>query len=64
MGRGAFDFLEEHNVMGQPAKSQPATCPQCGTDVEQQPGAGRVKRFCTPEHGRSWRRSMRHAGWL
>ncbi|MFD8263748.1 hypothetical protein ACFV19_33780 [Streptomyces griseoluteus] len=51
-------------MLGQPAKSQPVQCPQCGADVEQKPGAGRVKQFCTPEHGRSWRTRMRVAGWL
>lgn len=46
------------------AKQQPTTCPQCGCDVEQTPGGGRVRRYCRPEHGRLWRRRMRHAGWL
>jgi hypothetical protein len=51
-------------MLGQSAKNQNVTCPQCGTDVEQKPGAGRVKLYCSVEHGRAWRRRMRHAGWL
>ncbi|MER6343753.1 hypothetical protein ACWC10_00345 [Streptomyces sp. NPDC001595] len=52
-----FDFTKG-------AKSQSVTCPQCGADVEQKPGAGRVRQYCTPGHGKAWRRRMRHAGWL
>ncbi|MFE9828495.1 hypothetical protein ACFYPK_07495 [Streptomyces halstedii] len=47
-----------------PAKNQPVTCPQCGSDVPQSPGRGRIKQFCNPSHGRSWRTRMRSAGWL
>jgi cytochrome P450 len=46
-----------------PVKSQTVTCP-FGVAIEQKPGAGRIKRFCNPEHGRSWRRRMRLAGCL
>ncbi|MEU3297330.1 hypothetical protein ABZ722_33980 [Streptomyces longwoodensis] len=51
-------------MMGQPAKSHDVTCPQCGSEVKQTPGVGRVKEFCKPSHGRAWRARMRHAGWL
>jgi hypothetical protein len=40
------------------AKSQPVKCLQCGADVTQAPGPGRVKQFCTPWHGRLFRRAM------
>lgn len=50
--------------MGQPAKSHDVTCPQCGADVPQKPGAGRVRQFCRPDHGRQWRLRLRHSGWL
>ncbi|WP_328536416.1 hypothetical protein [Streptomyces sp. NBC_00344] len=49
------------NDYSKPAKSQPIKCPQCGSDVEQTPGAGRVRQFCTPWHGRQWRKRM--SGW-
>ncbi|MCX4825123.1 hypothetical protein OG883_35735 [Streptomyces sp. NBC_01142] len=39
------------------AKSEPMKCLQCGADVVQTPGPGRVKRFCTPWHGRLFRRA-------
>lgn len=51
-------------MFGQPAKSTTVTCPHCKAEVEQTPGAGRVKLYCSVEHGRAWRRRMRHAGWL
>ncbi|MCX4774031.1 hypothetical protein [Streptomyces sp. NBC_01285] len=48
-----------------PTKSQCAvSCPQCGADVAQTLGRGRIKQFCSPSHGRSWRTRMRSAGWL
>lgn len=40
-----------------PAKTQPSTCLHCGDPIEQKAGAGRVKRFCTPWHGRLFRRA-------
>lgn len=46
------------------AKNQSVTYPQCGADVAQTPGRGKIKRFCNPSHGRSWRTRMRSAGWL
>lgn len=51
-------------MFGQPAKRNPVQCPHCGADVEQTKGAGRVRRYCSAQHGRLWRRRMRHAGWL
>lgn len=48
---------------GLPSKSQPVECPQCGAEVAQVPGPGKIKRFCTPQHGRSWRRRARALGW-
>lgn len=51
-------------MLGQPAKRQQTTCLHCGVTLEQASGAGRVRQYCTPEHGRMWRRRMRHAGWL
>ncbi|MEW2257242.1 hypothetical protein [Streptomyces sp. NPDC047869] len=50
-------------MMGQPAKSHEVTCPHCNAVVEQKPGAGRVKRYCTPEAGRSYRQRMRALGF-
>lgn len=47
-----------------PIKTQPATCLHCGTAVPQVAGAGRLKRYCAPEHGRAWRRKARFFGWL
>jgi hypothetical protein len=41
-----------------PAKSQPVKCPQCGADVAQKPGPGRIKQFCTPWHGKLFRQAM------
>lgn len=38
-------------------------CGHCNADVPQTEGRGRVKRFCTPEHGRSFRRRMRALGF-
>ncbi|GGZ11271.1 hypothetical protein GCM10010300_64150 [Streptomyces olivaceoviridis] len=46
------------------AKQQPTQCLHCGADVEQTPGVGRLRRYCTPAHGRAWRLRMRIAGWL
>lgn len=48
----------------EPAKNHPVSCPQCGAEVAQVPGRGRIKQFCNPSHGRSWRTRMRSAGWL
>lgn len=47
-----------------PVKAAPVHCEHCGADVPQCPGRGRVRRFCTPEHGRLVRRRMRALGWL
>lgn len=47
-----------------PIKATPVTCPHCTAEVPQTSGPGRVKRFCTPEHGRLWRRQARFFGWL
>jgi hypothetical protein len=41
-----------------------ASCLHCGAPLTQKEGPGRLRQFCTAEHGRSWRRRMRHAGWL
>ncbi|MEU2093634.1 hypothetical protein ABZ741_39280 [Streptomyces globisporus] len=38
-------------------------CGHCHADVPQTEGRGRVKRYCTPEHGRSFRRHMRAMGF-
>lgn len=50
-------------MLGQPAKSHTVTCPHCGEDVAQKPGAGRVRLYCDPEAGRQWRRKMRSLGF-
>ncbi|MFG2769786.1 hypothetical protein [Streptomyces sp. NPDC048350] len=47
-----------------PVKRQPTTCLQCGADVEQKAGPGRLKRFCTPWEGRVWRQRMAALGLL
>lgn len=47
-----------------PIKAQPTSCAHCGADVPQAAGVGRVKLYCTPEHGRLWRRKARFFGWL
>ncbi|MFI1532528.1 hypothetical protein [Streptomyces griseus] len=59
-------FLRGRSIMSftDPAKSQPVICPQCSTEVPQVPGRGKVKRYCNPSHGRTWRTRMRSAGWL
>ncbi|CAL9380829.1 hypothetical protein SUDANB120_01053 [Streptomyces sp. enrichment culture] len=46
----------------QPIKSTPTTCP-CGAEVQQTAGRGRVKRYCKPSHGETWRRRMAAMGW-
>ncbi|ROQ27115.1 hypothetical protein EDD98_6772 [Streptomyces sp. PanSC19] len=46
-----------------PVKDEAVTCAHCGADVPQTAGVGRVKRYCTVEHGRLWRRHMRALGF-
>ncbi|MGW3632271.1 hypothetical protein ACWD7F_19260 [Streptomyces sp. NPDC005122] len=46
-----------------PMKSVPVACPHCGTELEQVPGAGRVRRYCSAEAGRTYRRRMRALGF-
>ncbi|MEV6537190.1 hypothetical protein ACFVTC_01920 [Streptomyces sp. NPDC057950] len=46
-----------------PAKSQTVTCPHCSAELEQVSGAGRVRRYCSPEAGRTYRRRMRALGF-
>lgn len=47
-----------------PTKPQMSvTCGHCAADVPQKEGRGRLRRFCTPEHGRSFRRRMRAMGF-
>ncbi len=38
------------------AKDEHANCLQCGKALEQKTGPGRAKRFCTPWHGKLYRR--------
>ncbi|MGY4927728.1 hypothetical protein [Streptomyces sp. 900105755] len=38
-------------------------CLQCGAPLTQTEGAGRIRRYCSAEHGRLWRRRMRHSGF-
>ncbi|MET9638079.1 hypothetical protein ABZY83_17010 [Streptomyces virginiae] len=45
-----------------PAKNAPVTCP-CGAEVPQVPGPGRVKKYCKPSCGRSWRQRMAALGF-
>ncbi|SEC33539.1 hypothetical protein SAMN04490357_1749 [Streptomyces misionensis] len=40
-----------------------AACLHCGAALAQKQGAGRVKRFCTPDHGRLWRQRARALGF-
>ncbi|WP_405418121.1 hypothetical protein [Streptomyces microflavus] len=47
-----------------PAKPQMSvTCGHCAAPLEQKEGRGRLRRFCTPEHGKSFRRRMRAMGF-
>ncbi|KAF0651729.1 MULTISPECIES: hypothetical protein [Streptomyces] len=46
-----------------PAKALPVECAYCGATVPQKPGAGRVRRFCTPHHGAAYRHRLRVLGW-
>lgn len=39
------------------------TCPHCSAELEQTPGAGRVRRYCSAEAGRTYRRRMRALGF-
>lgn len=50
--------------IGLPPKSQPTQCLQCGAEIQQSPGRGRLRQFCRPSHGRTWPQRMRSAGWL
>ncbi len=50
-------------MMGQPAKSVLQTCPHCGSDLPQKPGAGRVRQYCTPEAGKAYRQRLRALGF-
>lgn len=44
-------------------KDEPVTCLHCQAEVPQTSGPGRVKHWCSPEHGRMWRRHMRALGF-
>ncbi|MFF9171733.1 MULTISPECIES: hypothetical protein [unclassified Streptomyces] len=50
-------------MFGQPAKSETVTCGHCGAELEQTPGAGRVRRFCNGDHGKAYRARMRALGF-
>ncbi|MFD3953350.1 hypothetical protein ACFWRC_25360 [Streptomyces albidoflavus] len=49
----------EHGI-----KACSVECGHCKAPVEQTPGRGRVRQYCTPDHGRLHRRYMRAMGWL
>jgi hypothetical protein len=40
-----------------------AACLHCGAELTQKEGPGRARRFCNGEHGKAYRRRMRHAGF-
>ncbi|WP_158679011.1 hypothetical protein [Streptomyces sp. SPB78] len=41
------------------------TCLHCGAHVEQREGEpGRLRLYCTPDHGAQYRRRARALGWL
>ncbi|MFI5995748.1 hypothetical protein ACIBAC_28345 [Streptomyces sp. NPDC051362] len=46
-----------------PVKAAPVACLHCGATLTQVPGAGRLRRFCTGEEGKAYRRRMRALGF-
>ncbi|MFF4930998.1 hypothetical protein ACFY2H_19140 [Streptomyces griseofuscus] len=39
-----------------------AACLHCQVPLEQKQGAGRVKKYCTPQHGKAYRQRARALG--